>query len=166
MTDKGATAGFDYATPEPRERLISLAARMVRLEGGCEAGHKPGQWHMHEGPFHDLGRQAASIAHALPATPASPPPPSEPCSGCGGRRWSNDENWQPTFPETWRGERSHGDGLIPCGFCNEAGWDTPDWAPDDDREPTADPIPDSAEQSAPAGSRLPPGTDPGTEPNA
>jgi hypothetical protein len=48
---------------------------MVRLEGGCETGHKPGQWHMHEEPFHDLGRQAASIAHALPATPASSPPP-------------------------------------------------------------------------------------------
>lgn len=50
------------------------------------------------------------------------------CSGCGGRRWVEDENWQPDDPRTWKGERSHGDGLIPCGFCNEAGWDTPDWA--------------------------------------
>ncbi len=56
----------------------------------------------------------------------------EPCSGCKGRRWAEDENWQPSDPRTWDGSRSHGDGLIPCGFCNEGGWDTPDFAPDAD----------------------------------
>jgi hypothetical protein len=158
-TDSGATAGFDYATP------LADVLREVGLDFWIEGPVSPTETLA----TFDYTAYAAALAQrgvTLPATPASPPPPSEPCSGCGGRRWSNDENWQPTFPETWRGERSHGDGLIPCGFCNEAGWDTPDWAPDDDREPTADPIPDSAEQSAPAGSRLPPGTDPGTEPNA
>jgi hypothetical protein len=45
-----------------------------------------------------------------------------PCP-CGGRRWVEDKNWSPEYPELWRGERSPGDGLIPCGFCNEGGWD-------------------------------------------
>ncbi len=44
------------------------------------------------------------------------------CS-CGGRRWVDDENWQ---PEDWqigtRVRREPGNGLIPCGFCNEGGW--------------------------------------------
>lgn len=48
-----------------------------------------------------------------------------PCSGCGGSRWAEDENWSPDDPATWRGERSPGNGLIPCGFCNLGGWDTP-----------------------------------------
>ncbi|EOD66883.1 hypothetical protein [Amycolatopsis vancoresmycina] len=42
---------------------------------------------------------------------------------CGGRRWVNDENWSPAYPELWRGERSPGDGLVPCGNCNFGGWD-------------------------------------------
>lgn len=45
------------------------------------------------------------------------------CS-CGGRRWVDDENWQPEPWELRRG-REPGSGLIPCGFCNEGGWDTP-----------------------------------------
>ena len=44
------------------------------------------------------------------------------CS-CGGRRWVEDANWSPQYPELWKGERSPGDGLIPCGNCNEGGWD-------------------------------------------
>lgn len=47
----------------------------------------------------------------------------EPCS-CGGRRWVEDENWQPEDYERARG-RSPGSGLIPCGFCNEGGWHVP-----------------------------------------
>jgi hypothetical protein len=50
-----------------------------------------------------------------------------PCS-CGGRRWVDDENWQPDHPSV---PRVRGDGLIPCGFCNFAGWDTPENAPDE-----------------------------------
>ena len=48
-----------------------------------------------------------------------------PCVYCHDTRWTNDENWTPDDPKTWRGERSPGDGLIPCGGCNFAGWDTP-----------------------------------------
>lgn len=44
------------------------------------------------------------------------------CS-CGGRRWVEDKNWSPEYPELWRGERSPGDGLVPCGNCNFGGWD-------------------------------------------
>lgn len=47
------------------------------------------------------------------------------CLSCRDRRWVDDENWTPDYPETWRGERSPGNGLIPCGACNFAGWDTP-----------------------------------------
>lgn len=45
------------------------------------------------------------------------------CS-CGGRRWVEDENWE---PEYWamatKPRREPGDGLIPCGNCNHGGWD-------------------------------------------
>lgn len=47
---------------------------------------------------------------------------------CGGRRWVDDENWQPERWELERG-REPASGLIPCGFCNEGGWDTPAHAP-------------------------------------
>lgn len=47
------------------------------------------------------------------------------CS-CGGRRWAEDENWQ---PEPWatgrKPRREPGDGLIPCGNCNHGGWEVP-----------------------------------------
>jgi hypothetical protein len=45
------------------------------------------------------------------------------CS-CGGRRWVDDENWQPELWEMQRG-REPESGLIPCGGCNEGGWDVP-----------------------------------------
>jgi hypothetical protein len=45
------------------------------------------------------------------------------CS-CGGKRWVDDENWQPERWELERG-REPESGLLPCGFCNEGGWDTP-----------------------------------------
>ena len=51
-----------------------------------------------------------------------------PCS-CAGRRWVNDENWSPSYPESWDGTRSRGDGLIPCGSCNPGGWDVEPGAP-------------------------------------
>jgi hypothetical protein len=45
---------------------------------------------------------------------------------CGGRRWVDDENWQPDY---WAMEvqprREPRAGLIPCGNCNEGGWDVP-----------------------------------------
>jgi len=71
-------------------------------------------------------------------TICGPGPCRRKCSGCGGRRWSEDENWTPDDPRTWKGERSHGDGLIPCGFCNEGGWDTPDYEPEATPEPPED----------------------------
>jgi hypothetical protein len=46
------------------------------------------------------------------------------CS-CGGRRWVVDENSYD--PE--RRERTPGDGLIPCGTCNEGDWGTPEFYP-------------------------------------
>lgn len=52
------------ASSELQGRLISLAARMVRLDGGCESGHKAGRWHMHEEPYHGTGGELATIAHS------------------------------------------------------------------------------------------------------
>ena len=46
-----------------------------------------------------------------------------PCP-CDGKRWVDDENWQPDQDQLRRG-REPADGLIPCGFCNEGGWDVP-----------------------------------------
>lgn len=57
---------------------------------------------------------AAELAHTL-AT----------CS-CGGKRWVDDEGWQPDY---WamgsKPVRREGDGLIPCGNCNHGGWNVP-----------------------------------------
>lgn len=47
-----------------------------------------------------------------------------PCS-CGGKRWVDDENWSPPFRTIGAYERTPHDGLIPCGFCNEGGWNAP-----------------------------------------
>jgi len=44
------------------------------------------------------------------------------CS-CGDTGWSLDENWQGEYPEDTR--TGPGNGYIPCGFCNEGGWDRP-----------------------------------------
>jgi hypothetical protein len=54
---------------------------------------------------------------------------------CTGRRWVEDENWSPPFRTITPYERTEHDGLIPCGFCNEGGWSTPQYACDicDDR---------------------------------
>lgn len=43
------------------------------------------------------------------------------CPFCRGSRWTNDENWEPEQP--WDGSRHPADGLIPCGHCNQGGWD-------------------------------------------
>jgi hypothetical protein len=71
---------------------------------------------------HDPGCEATIVREWLRASTGRP---TEPCSGCGGTRWSEDENWSPAYPESWDGSRSPGDGLIPCGFCNEGGWNVP-----------------------------------------
>lgn len=47
------------------------------------------------------------------------------CVYCKGRRWTDDQNWTPDYPETWRGEREPHNGLVPCGGCNQGGWDVP-----------------------------------------
>lgn len=47
------------------------------------------------------------------------------CAYCKGRRWVEDEGWEPDFPDLGPAEREPGSGLIPCGGCNFAGWDTP-----------------------------------------
>jgi hypothetical protein len=33
------------------------------MEGGCEKGHRAGRWHIHEEPFHAIGRQLAMIVN-------------------------------------------------------------------------------------------------------
>lgn len=48
------------------------------------------------------------------------PNPDQPCT-CGGRRWVDDQNWQPEDHER-DAARAPGAGLIPCGACNEGGW--------------------------------------------
>lgn len=52
------------------------------------------------------------------------------CPYCRGERWIDDQNWSAADPELyWRfGDslRTPGDGRIPCGRCNFAGWDVPD----------------------------------------
>lgn len=53
------------------------------------------------------------------------------CPSCRGTLWTEDENWEPERP--WNGERSIGEGLIPCGACNEGGWSV------DPKEPGMDP---------------------------
>lgn len=53
-----------------------------------------------------------------------------PCS-CAGRRWVKDENWTWAYPDIPQ-EPVPRDGLIPCGFCNFAGWDTPENEPAED----------------------------------
>ena len=50
MTDRASAEGL----------LTSIAARMVRLEGGCEKGHRAGQWHMHQDSYHAIGREIAA----------------------------------------------------------------------------------------------------------
>jgi hypothetical protein len=60
---------------EATGELLRIAARMVRLDGGCESGHKPGQWHMHEEPYHATGRAlAATTRAALAAVPSESEP--------------------------------------------------------------------------------------------
>lgn len=89
--------------------------RIRELEGFIEAiGHA--DW------CASIDGQDCECGYAELAIPDGSKPP---CSGCGGRRWANDENWTPDDPRTWDGKRSKGDGLIPCGFCNEGGWDAP-----------------------------------------
>lgn len=51
------------------------------------------------------------------------------CVHCDGRRWVDDQNWEPPFPAFAPIEREPRDGLIPCGACNFAGWDEPVCAP-------------------------------------
>lgn len=43
------------------------------------------------------------------------------CRWCGGRRWEDDKNWSPRYPDLWQGEREPRDGLIPCANCNFGG---------------------------------------------
>lgn len=88
---------------------------------------------------HDYERPADAL-RAVPAEAEEAPniaairarhrPESSASCSCGGRRWVNDENWE----GDGRTERTKHDGLIPCGFCNEGGWDTPDFAPDPAKE--------------------------------
>lgn len=50
---------------------------------------------------------------------------AEVCPSCNGTRYTDDENWQGEYPgqkRTWH------DGRIPCGACNEGGWEVPDGA--------------------------------------
>jgi hypothetical protein len=68
----------------------------------------------------DAIQAEAMIRHMLEGMPSAKE--DRPCT-CGGRRWVNDENWEPRYADLPQ-ERIQGDGLIPCGFCNFAGWDT------------------------------------------
>lgn len=50
--------------------LTAIAARLVRHEGGCESGHKAGNWHLHSEAVLEVGRSIAACAHRLrPARP-------------------------------------------------------------------------------------------------
>lgn len=77
----------------------------------------------------DLTDETTKYLEALDARSAAGEAP-EPCASCNGRRWTDDENWSPDDPRTWKGEREHGNGLIPCGACNLGGWNVEDWAPE------------------------------------
>lgn len=52
------------------------------------------------------------------------------CPVCHGERWVNDQNWSASDPGLYfkYGDaiRTAGDGRIPCGRCNLAGWNVPD----------------------------------------
>lgn len=52
------------------------------------------------------------------------------CVHCHGEGWVDDQNWSASDPELYFriGDvlRVPGDGRIPCGVCNFAGWNRPD----------------------------------------
>lgn len=82
--------------PSAPEYEVMMTAALATLERAADYG------------------SAAELAHTL-AT----------CS-CGGKRWVDDEGWQ---PEEWamavKPVREPGAGLIPCGNCNHGGWNVP-----------------------------------------
>lgn len=98
----------------------------------------------HGVPAHERGANVQTWETVVSAVLAAFGPPPErarldrvlglhtvasPCS-CGGRRWVQDEGWAPDYLGIGtRQERTEGDGLVPCGFCNHGGWDTEQHAP-------------------------------------
>lgn len=73
-----------------------------------------------------MGCVLAELEHARALGYAADRALTEATCSCGGRRWVDDEGWQ---PEEWamavQPHREPGRGLIPCGNCNEGNWDTP-----------------------------------------
>lgn len=62
---------------------------------------------------------------------------AERCSCKGG--WVEDEGWSPEYREQALAsyQKTPGDGIVPCGFCNHGGWDAP-WPPNDARSEGSD----------------------------
>ena len=65
---------------------------------------------MAERPLHDALRKWAEAMD------------TRDCPGCTNG-WSEDENWSAYSDGPPAKDRTPGDGLIPCGFCNHGGWD-------------------------------------------
>jgi len=131
------------ATQAPDARLVEARRRVEAIPQAMSDGYPNAYgWELWRGALRGI---AGELWHAASGSPEHPAAPrwyhdaeatdcwetetrcaghasGETCPGCHGRRWADDENWQPDDP---RHVRTPGDGLIPCGFCNFAGWDTP-----------------------------------------
>jgi hypothetical protein len=102
-------AGWFVGADKPLWILLDPA------EFGVDAGH-----HVTELMYRMATRVVTGLDELVDAIAAHS------CVYCKGRRWVNDENWQPDDPRDPR--RSPHDGLLPCDGCNFAGWDTAEWA--------------------------------------
>lgn len=83
--------------------LLTLAARMVRLEGGCESGHKPGQWHVHEDQYHATGAYLSELVRGqvdqgTVLAKLTGHKLMDPCDACGGVAlgclWCEERGWR------------------------------------------------------------------------
>lgn len=106
---------------EPGREVTAVTDRYVRVWRRHEVDEGPNLWcWVDDAVRHTHLRWVDLIMRLYPLSDASP---LATCS-CKGKRWVEDENWQPELWEMQRG-RIPASGLLPCGFCNEGGWDTP-----------------------------------------
>lgn len=96
---------------------------------------------------HQFGPDGHCVAPACAASPSPVETQPETCTCNGG--WVEDQNWSPEHPGEWDGRRSPEDGLIPCGHCNEGGWDAA-WPPEPSTPSELPAAPSLGVEAAPA----------------
>ena len=52
--------------------LVSTVAAMARREGGCEKGHRAGQWHAHDSTVQDWVQRLSPFTQARESAPVGP----------------------------------------------------------------------------------------------